>query len=630
MDFKKPFSTKPATRAATKDSSDVKSMLKKTMTRTTSNLSDDETKDANKEAPDRPDTVAEQAVDDSSMVKNGDSFGELSILYNMHLHATFQAREECVLYAIHRKHFAAIFNRKGKRFHDYCKLLEGVSLLSPLVGSERWELACNAIGLVDFQPDERCLHQGIVRSTRRWYVIFSGSAVVKLDTKEPDGNETTEVLAHLGRSAHFGERSLLKGEAAAPVSIEAGPDGMCCLTFDGENIKGLLQRVRESGGVELNCGVREWWSRKAKGFSAGPVSQPTAFNRMSSGGGVELEELRKVCVLGRGGFGQVCLVTGPALDQRYALKTLSKGHILRRGVERLVNWERELLAMLDSPFVIKLYKTFKDPQHVYFLLEAALGGSLQQVVRDHPEVFMDDSPRGLSMAFYAACITAGIEHLHERKIVHRDMKPENILLDEQGYAKVCDLGFARFVLSKTNTLAGTPEYMAPEIIDFPHTHGSAVDWWGLGVLSFELLAGQTPFDDEGICEPMDRLLAIRRSQERGRLSFPYSFPIVAKNFVSQLLQLNPSQRLGGGPGGACDIRGHAMFNSLKFDFTAFTAQRMATPFQKEWQDPLVFNTANDFGMDHEAEEGLGLEHADSLFAETDESADHDKDWDINF
>eukprot|EP00913_Durusdinium_trenchii_P030132 g28234.t1 len=261
--------------------------------------------------------------------------------------------------------------------------------------------------------------------------------------------------------------------------------------------------------------------------------------------------------------------------QRYALKTLSKGYICSQGSQRLVNGEREIMSMTDSEFVIRLHRTFKDTQHVYFLLEAALGGSLIQVVKDHPEVLVQDSPRGCSGAFYAACITAALEHLHERKIVHRcsvedrpgrkwkrkavsgrrilsggfahgqgDIKPENALLDEKGYAKVCDMGFARFVLSKTNTLVGTPDYMAPEVIDFPHTHDRCVDWWALGVLIFEILAGHTPFTDEGVSDPMERLLAIRRSQEQRQFQFPFHFPQVAKSFVKQLCTHKLEDRLG--------------------------------------------------------------------------------------
>jgi len=308
----------------------------------------------------------------------------------------------------------------------------------------------------------------------------------------------------------------------------------------------------------------------------------------------------------------------------YALKVLSKGHIQQQGAERLVSWERELMTMVSSPFVIRLHRTFKDPQFVYFLLEAALGGSLVSVLQYHPEVFSTDIPRGSSMAFYVGCITNALEHLHERRIVHRDLKPENVLLDEAGYAKVCDLGFARFVLSRTNTLAGTPEYMAPEMIDFPHTHGHAVDWWALGVLTWELLAGQTPFQDDGVCDPVARLLAIRRSQELGLPPYTFSFPAICKPFVSRLLLKSPNERLGAGPRGAEEVREQPFWKAIKFDHAALQAQTLPSPYQKAWADPA---DATADGSDFRTKCQLGLAPNDSIFMQY---TPNDKDWDSKF
>jgi len=568
-------------------------------------------------------------ADTETSLAAGDSFGELSILYKMPMHAEFSAKEDCTMYVIDRQHFTACFNRRGKRFDEFLSLLEEVQILSPLLASERFELACNAIGLVEFQPGERVLHQGLMRSAKLWYVIHAGTGVVSLD-QEKNGKKENEFLTNLSRAAHFGERSLLRGDAAAPVNIDAGPDGMVCLTFWGDTICVLLRKVLEqenSVAPSPFSDLKEWWVRKARGFKSrddGVNRVMISWDRMQSNCQVELDELTKVCVLGKGAYGQVCLVEDAMRGQRYALKALSKGHVANQGTQRLVNGEREMLSMIDSSFVIRLHRTYKDAQHVYFLLEAALGGSLVQVVKDHPEIFVQDAPRGHSGAFYAACVIAALEHLHERRIVHRDIKPENALLDEHGYAKVCDMGFARFVLSKTNTLVGTPDYMAPEVIDFPHTHNSSVDWWALGVLTYEILSGHTPFTDEGVSDPMERLLAIRRSQEQGPLQYPFHFPQVAKGFVAQLLQIRPHERLGAGRGGAQDVRDHAMFRTLAFDFKAFHEQKLPTPFHKQWSYPEHFFT-DDFGLDRGQ---LGLDTSDSLFIPY--NADPADDWDAKF
>jgi len=477
---------------------------------------------------------------------------------------------------------------------------------------------------VDFQPGERVLHQGRVRETRRWYIIYSGSALVLHDEA---GRAEPEHLATLSRAGHFGERSLLRGDAAPPVNCDAGPEGMCCLTFHGEGTKVLLQKVMAQDDIpSVQCDLKEWWARKARGFKTHAEVLQTkkdAWDPFASCT-VELDQLKKVKLLGKGGYGQVLLVQDDH-QKRYALKALSKGHIESQHAERLVSWERELLSMIDSRFVIRLHRTFKDQQHVYFLLECALGGSLMNVLCDHPEVCNEDSPRGSSLAFYVGCISAALEHLHERRIVHRDLKPENVLLDEEGYAKVCDMGFARFVISKTNTLAGTPDYMAPEMIDFPHTHGCAVDWWALGVLSYELMAGQTPFQDEGIACPVGRLLAIRRSQEVGIFSYPFHFPYIVKPFVSKLLLKNPNERLGAGPAGAKEVREQPFFKAIKFDFAALHAQTLPSPYQQAWNEPQS-EPSDNLDLDS-GDAGLGLDASDSIFIP---HVPTHKEWDMQF
>ncbi|CAE7254896.1 gad8 [Symbiodinium natans] len=144
------------------------------------------------------------------------------------------------------------------------------------------------------------------------------------------------------------------------------------------------------------------------------------------------------------------------------------------------------------------------------------------------------------------------------------------------------------VLNKTNTLAGTPEYLAPEVIDYPHDHDMAVDWWALGVMVYELLAGQTPFHDEGIADPMARLLAIRRSQEEAMqdgICFPFHFPSKSKGFVQDLLRRCPD-RLGCS-GGARAVQSHDMFRLQKFNFQSLRARTLPSPFRPEVDIPQV-------------------------------------------
>jgi len=340
-------------------------------------------------------------------------------------------------------------------------------------------------------------------------------------------------------------------------------------------LEGLFRDGAEEGFLpSFKCGLEEY--EKAK--SPKPVRRNRLF-----GGEAALSKLRFVDSLGKGGFGRVFLVEDSASGLHYALKMISKGHVQNSDLRRQVCWERDLLSMVDSPFVILLHRTFKDEQYVYLLLEAALGGSLFDLLHRRPALFSEDNSRGARSAFYVACVTEALEHLHERHIVYRDLKPENVLLDSSGYAKLCDMGFARFVLGKTNTLAGTPEYMAPEIIDFPHSHDTSVDWWALGVLTYELLTGQHPWDDEGIADMYERLLAIRRSQAVGRLIFPFTCPALAKDFVSRLLAALP-HRLGAAEG-AAGVKAHSWFRLLRFDFEALRHRSLQSPCCEPGKEP---------------------------------------------
>lgn len=528
----------------------------------------------------------------------GESFGELSLIYNTFREATFKATVDSVVYAVGRRHFKAAFSRKGPRFKEYCALLDEVDALTPLLNAERWELACNAYGLFDYRPGQRILTQGKPRTAPLWYVIASGSCTLTREIKTADGQVRIEKVGEMERGGHFGERSLLRamksgGPPIAEINIDAGPLGVKCLAFEGEIIKVLLESLFSSGAEQAvnadgaptrhhfllnvdDTDVQEYEKSKCRksGVRGGPQQMSCHMLDLT------LDDLEFVHRLGSGGFATVDLVEDKKTQNRYALKMLSKGYVEQHDVVRLVCWERELLSMVDTPFVVKLYRTFKDEQFVYFLMEAVLGCSLYDVLHDHPQVFREDQPRGSSTAFYVACVIAAFEHLHERRIAYRDLKPENVLLDTKGYAKLCDMGFARFVLSKTNTLAGTPEYMAPEMIAFPHSHDLNVDWWALGVLTFEIISGQPPWEDEGVQDPRQKLLAISRSQERGEPRYPFTCPLMVKSFIGRLLKKLPG-RLGAA-GGAQEVRNHAWYQKSGFDFEALRRQTLKPPFVKAW------------------------------------------------
>ena len=167
---------------------------------------------------------------------------------------------------------------------------------------------------------------------------------------------------------------------------------------------------------------------------------------------------------------------------------LCKIEVVRmRQVQHIVS-EKNILARINFPFIVNLYLgltrlcTFQDNRYVFLLEEYVIGGEMFSHLR-RARRFTNEMTR-----FYAAEITLALEYLHNLNIIYRDLKPENLLLDHNGHIKIADFGFAKIVPDRTWTLCGTPEYLAPEIIQ-SRGHGRAVDWWALGILIFEMLAG---------------------------------------------------------------------------------------------------------------------------------------------
>eukprot|EP00362_Geleiidae_sp_MMETSP1317_P001366 CAMPEP_0201283840 /NCGR_PEP_ID=MMETSP1317-20130820/50897_1 /ASSEMBLY_ACC=CAM_ASM_000770 /TAXON_ID=187299 /ORGANISM="Undescribed Undescribed, Strain Undescribed" /LENGTH=153 /DNA_ID=CAMNT_0047601591 /DNA_START=201 /DNA_END=662 /DNA_ORIENTATION=- len=147
------------------------------------------------------------------------------------------------------------------------------------------------------------------------------------------------------------------------------------------------------------------------------------------------------------------------------------------------------MANISHPFLVNLYGFAQDERYLYFMLECIQGGELFTYLRNIGKL---DS---LHARFYGATVTTMFEYLHSKNIIYRDLKPENLLIEHTGYLKLTDFGFAKVVESRTYTLCGTPEYLAPEIL-LNKGHGKPVDWWTLGILIYEMLAGIDPFTDE--------------------------------------------------------------------------------------------------------------------------------------
>lgn len=257
--------------------------------------------------------------------------------------------------------------------------------------------------------------------------------------------------------------------------------------------------------------------------------------------------------VGTGTFGRVRVVKIKGSSDRtpLALKILKKSEVMRLKQVEHVKAERQILSMIEHPFIVNLLATFQDEKRLFMLLEYVNGGELFSYLRKEGRLPNDHAK------FYAGEIILAFQYLHSMNIVYRDLKPENLLIDCTGHMKITDFGFAKVVEDRTWTLCGTPEYLAPEIIQ-SKGHGKSVDWWALGVLMFEILAGYPPFYDENPFGIYQKVLA-------GRIDFPRHFDVKAKDLIKRLLTHDRTKRYGCLKSGAEDIKKHKWYKGMDWD-----------------------------------------------------------------
>lgn len=246
--------------------------------------------------------------------------------------------------------------------------------------------------------------------------------------------------------------------------------------------------------------------------------------------------------------------------------------------------EKFILSMTDSPFIVKQHETYNGAQHLYFLLDVALGGELYAVY--HRKAFHGSEPHA---KFYCSCVILAFEHLHERRIIYRDLKPENVLLEESGYAKLTDMGLAKFVIGRTYTTCGTPDYFAPEVIQ-SSGHNKAVDWWTLGILVYELMSGHPPFESN---DPMQTYMLIMQGIDKAKFSGGDSkkkgaFTPAIEDLVKSLCQKDPSERFPMRPGGVENLRKQAWLATFEWD--KLIARTLDVPYKPKVKGPK--NLAN--------------------------------------
>jgi cGMP-dependent protein kinase len=259
------------------------------------------------------------------------------------------------------------------------------------------------------------------------------------------------------------------------------------------------------------------------------------------------------------------------------MKCLSKGYIVKTHMQDSVMNEKYILQMCNSPFIIRLYATYNGTQTLYFLMEAALGGELYATYNRKGFHGSDKHCK-----FYAAGVVNSFDYIHERRVIYRDLKPENILMDAKGMFKLTDMGLAKFVIGKTYTTCGTPDYFAPEIIASTG-HNKAVDWWTLGILVFELMSGHPPFESNYPMQIYNKVM-----MGIGKVHFPPKCNGEPGEVIRGLLNKEPAQRLPMRAGGVQNLKTQKWFTTFEWD--EFGKQTMRPPFVPVVKNPN--DTAN--------------------------------------
>lgn len=517
----------------------------------------------------------------------GKAFGELAVLYNCTRTASIRVVVDSKVWVLDRKVFQQIMVRTGlQRLQDNINFLRSVPLLQKLSNDVLAKIA--DVLEVEFYPaGAYIIRQGANGDT--FFIISTGS--VKVTQRLPGCLEEEEIRT-LERGEYFGEQALLREECRTASVIALNP-GVECLTLDRDSFIQLIGDLSEI--KEKNYGDEQRVLSR-------PSSTIIVCNEKQEYEYMKLDDLDIVATLGVGGFGRVELVQYSfEKNLTFALKCLKKQHIVDTQQQDHIFSEKLIMMCCRSPFICRLYRTFRDSKYVYMLLEACLGGEVWTILRDRG-CFDDHTTR-----FITACVIEAFDYLHNRGIIYRDLKPENLLLDAQGYVKLVDFGFSKRLgySSKTWTFCGTPEYVAPETI-LNKGHDRSVDYWALGILMYELLTGSPPFTAS---DPMKTYNLILKGIDM--IDFAkHNVGRSAQSLIKKLCRDLPSERLGYQRGGIQDIKKHKWFQG--FDWDGLKSRTLPAPINQPVRGPCDSTNFDCFAKDNDI------------------PPDETSDWDIDF
>lgn len=265
-----------------------------------------------------------------------------------------------------------------------------------------------------------------------------------------------------------------------------------------------------------------------------------------------MDDFQPLKLVGKGSFGKVILVKYFNNEKIYAMKILDKEEIIRRKQIKHTKTERLLLEKLHHPFIAQLQFAFQDAKKLYLVTEFMQGGELFFHIKRRTGF------KEVSAKFYMSQIFLAIDYLHKNGYIYRDLKPENILIDKEGNIKLTDFGLSKVIsndgdINTTNTLCGTLEYIAPEIFQ-RKPYDKSIDWFSFGVVLYEMLTGQLPFNIKN--EEFDE-------SKYKNIKYPEKMSSEAKELIEKLIEIEPEKRLG--YKSSDEIRNSAFFKEVDFE-----------------------------------------------------------------
>ncbi|KAM9193054.1 cGMP-dependent protein kinase 2 isoform 1-T1 [Mergus octosetaceus] len=509
------------------------------------------------------------------------AFGELAILYNCTRTASVKAITDVKTWALDREVFQNIMRVTAQtRQEQYRSFLRSVSLLKNLPEDKLTKIV-DCLEVEYYDKGDYVIREGEEGNT--FFIIAKGKVIVTQSTAD---HSQPQLIKSLHKGDYFGEKALISDDVRS-ANVIADEYDVECLVIDRETFNQTVGTYEElqtylEGYVANLTRADEKRHAKRRSFCGQSTKEVTLEmiqlqEKVAQFSSSPFQNLEVVTTLGVGGFGRVELVKVKNENIAFAMKCIKKKHVVDTKQQEHIYSEKRILEQICSPFIVKLYRTFKDSKYVYMLLEACLGGELWSLLRDRGSF---DEP---TTKFCVGCVTEALDYLHHIGIVYRDLKPENLILDAEGYIKLVDFGFAKKIGSgqKTWTFCGTPEYVAPEVI-LSKGHDFSVDFWSLGILVYELLTGSPPFSG---ADQMVTYNLILKGIEK--LDFPKIITRRPEDLIRRLCRQNPTERLGNLRNGINDIKKHRWLNGFNWD--GLKVRKLTSPLKRELSGPTDYS-----------------------------------------